>query len=574
MKITKTGLYLIALIIVALILRIIAASYVNVSTDEMIYSILPLHIMSAGRLGTVEQSPLAFYLNDLSYIFFGGITPISIRLPSILFGAAAVILIYLISLHLTKDTTASFAASALFTFSGYALINNVEMDMAAFFFTLLSIYFFMRSLDDSWNLYFASTSLALGILIKNIVALVIPAYIIILIIKAVRDKKANNFTINKTAIKRTVIAIALAAIILAPIFIYNYMTYSYVGITDYYFSNILGIGKSVHTGLENAPWALSTVKNVFWVNFKESFGLDWLLIILGIAGFIIALKQKWFETLTIVLPVFSIAFYVAGITASTSHFLLIPAALSICAAFFIKEIKSRMPSKYVLSTLLILLLINSFFVLGAVHDSNQKSLTLQLRSAVREHISDDSIVIIDPRIYRGIHAWVFNDKHYLEGTHWPELSQSLQQMPGKQITVPLFYIECGKSNKTCGWKPEDFARINDFGQQLTDFFKNRTTQVAEVVAVDRVLIHKGTITVPESVISIIDQTHTFWFYPVGWKNTENVIDNYTPRGIDKIINAFGFFILYIDLLLAVLALPFVIWLVIQTKHNSEHEQSN
>src|SRR3989338_5026550 len=574
MKLTKTAALLGLIVLLALVLRIIAANYINVSTDEMIYSILPLNIMSAGRLGTVEQSPLAFYLNDFSYTILGGISPISIRLPGILFGAASVILIFLLSLQLVKDKIAAYGAALLFTFSGYALINNVEMDMAAFFFALLSIYFFIRSLDDSWYLYLASVSLALGILIKNLVALVIPAYLIILLIKAARDKKANNLTISKPMIKRAVAAAAIGLLILAPIFIYNYMTYSYVGITDYYFSNILGIGKSVHTGLENAPWALSTVKNVFWVNFKESFGLDWLLIILGIAGFIIALKQKWFETLTIVLPVFSIAFYVAGITASTSHFLLIPAALSICAAFFIKEIKSRMPSKYVLSTLLILLLINSFFVLGAVHDSNQKSLTLQLRSAVREHISSDSIVIIDPRIYRGIHAWVFNDKHYLEGTHWPELSQSLQQMPGNQITVPLFYIECGKSNKTCGWKPEDFARINDFGQQLTDFFTNRTTQVAEVVAVDRVLIHKGTITVPESVISIIDQTHAFWFYPVGWKSTDNVIDNYTPRGFDKIINAFGFFILYIDLLLAVLALPFVIWLVIQTKHNSEHEQSN
>src|SRR3989344_8005914 len=393
MKLTKTGLYLIALIIVALILRIIAASYVNVSTDEMIYSILPLHIMSAGRLGTVEQSPLAFYLNDLSYIFFGGITPISIRLPGILFGAAAVLLIYLISLHLTKDSAASFAASALFTFSGYALINNVEMDMAAFFFTLLSIYFFMRSLDDSWNLYFASTSLALGILIKNIVALVIPAYIIILIIKAVRDKKANNFTINKTAIKRTVIAIALAAIILTPIFIYNYMTYSYVGITDYYFSNILGIGKSVHTGLENAPWALTTLKNVTINTFKESFAINWLLIILGIVGFAIAIRRNWFEIISIVLPAAFIYMYTAVVTGSQSHFLMIPMVASICAAFTLTQLKAKIPEKYLISSLLVLLLISSAFVLNGVRDSYKESLTLQLRSAVREHIPDDAVVI-------------------------------------------------------------------------------------------------------------------------------------------------------------------------------------
>src|SRR3989338_6902013 len=198
MKLTKTAAMLGFIVLLALVLRIIAANYVNVSTDEMIYSILPLNIMSAGRLGTVEQSPLAFYLNDFSYMIFGGISPISIRLPGILFGAASVVLIFLLSLQLVKDKTAAYGAALLFTFSGYALINNVEMDMAAFFFALLSIYFFIRPLDDSWNLYIASISLALAILIKNIVALVIPAYIIILIIKAVRDKKA--LTISKIAV--------------------------------------------------------------------------------------------------------------------------------------------------------------------------------------------------------------------------------------------------------------------------------------------------------------------------------------------------------------------------------------
>ncbi|MBS3139320.1 glycosyltransferase family 39 protein, partial [Candidatus Woesearchaeota archaeon] len=162
MKLTKTAAMLGFIVLLALVLRIIAANYVNVSTDEMIYSILPLNIMSAGRLGTVEQSPLAFYLNDFSYMIFGGISPISIRLPGILFGAASVVLIFLLSLQLVKDKTAAYGAALLFTFSGYALINNVEMDMAAFFFALLSIYFFIRSLDDSWYLYLASVSLALG----------------------------------------------------------------------------------------------------------------------------------------------------------------------------------------------------------------------------------------------------------------------------------------------------------------------------------------------------------------------------------------------------------------------------
>jgi len=557
MKLTKTAAMLGFIVLLALVLRIIAANYVNVSTDEMIYSILPLNIMSAGRLGTVEQSPLAFYLNDFSYMIFGGISPISIRLPGILFGAASVVLIFLLSLQLVKDKTAAYGAALLFTFSGYALINNVEMDMAAFFFALLSIYFFIRSLDDSWYLYLASVSLALGILIKNLVALVIPAYLIILLIKAARDKKANNLTISKPMIKRAVAAAAIGLLILAPIFVYNYMTYNYLGITDYYFSNILGIGKSVHTGLENAPWALTTLKNVTINTFKESFAINWLLIILGIVGFAIAIRRNWFEIISIVLPAAFIYMYTAGVTGSQSHFLMIPMVASICAAFTLTQLKVKIPEKYLISSLLVLLLISSAFVLNGVRDSYKESLTLQLRSAVREHIPDDAVVIIDPRIYRGIHAWVFNDKHYLDGTYWQEFSRVISQTSGKQVTLPLFYIECGKG-KYCGWKPEDYERVNPLGQQLTAFFTNETTKVAEVFAVDLVLLHKGTITLPEAAIPIIDRTHTFWFYPVGWKNTDEVIDNYTPKGFDKILNAFGFFILYIDLLLALCAIPLVI----------------
>ena len=56
-----------------MVLRVVAASYLDVDTDEMVYSIIPLNIISAGRLGTVEQSPLYFYLADVVYIFGGGL---------------------------------------------------------------------------------------------------------------------------------------------------------------------------------------------------------------------------------------------------------------------------------------------------------------------------------------------------------------------------------------------------------------------------------------------------------------------------------------------------------------------
>ena len=141
MKITKTFLYLIAIFIIALILRITAASLVDVGTDEMIYSIIPLNIVSAGRLGTVEQSILYFYLTDVGYILSEGITSLSFRFPSIIFGSIAVFLVYLIALEIFKDKKIGLLSALFYATSGFILQYNTEMDMTAFFFILLSFQF-------------------------------------------------------------------------------------------------------------------------------------------------------------------------------------------------------------------------------------------------------------------------------------------------------------------------------------------------------------------------------------------------------------------------------------------------
>ena len=133
MKISKTFGYLFLIFLLALILRFLAASYVDVGTDEMIYSIIPLNIISAGRLGTVEQSPLYFYLADVGYTFSGGLGQITARLPSIIFGSLAVFLVYLLSLEMFANKKAAYISSFLWALSGYALRHNGEMDMSAFF---------------------------------------------------------------------------------------------------------------------------------------------------------------------------------------------------------------------------------------------------------------------------------------------------------------------------------------------------------------------------------------------------------------------------------------------------------
>ena len=239
MKITKKTVYLFIFFIIGFIIRIIAAANTDVSTDEMIYSIIPLNIISADKLGTVEQSILFFYLNDISYKIFGGITPISIRFWSILFGSLTVFTIFLLSKDLFRNEKTAYLSSFLFAISGYAINYNYEMDMIAFFFLSLSMLFFIKYMNDKKNsLYLSVIFFALALLIKTLVAAFLPGYIIMWLWHMKRKDK----TAKIKELKIVSLALLLGLIIISPVLIYNYFTVTKLGISDYYVSNILGIG--------------------------------------------------------------------------------------------------------------------------------------------------------------------------------------------------------------------------------------------------------------------------------------------------------------------------------------------
>ncbi len=558
MKITKTNFFLIVIFLIALLLRIFAAHNTDVATDEMIYSIIPLNIISAEQLGTIEQSPLFFYLNDLSYMLFDGITPISIRLWSIIFGALSIFVIYLISKELFRNKNAALLSSFLFAVSSHAISYNYEMDMVAFFFVGLSTYFFIKFLDykKNKNLYFASLFMALGILSKNIVILIGFSFVIIYLVSL----KRNKFNDLKKEIKSILVALFIVLLMVSPVFAYNYLTYQEKGTTDYYFSNILGVGDSIHDGMDK-QWETSRFISITKEKFKQLFKYDFILLFSCIVGLFYSLKKKsngiWLVFLSLIL----FHSYMAGQTGSASHYLWWPFVLSIFAGFGIFKIRDLFKSKIKFKHLVLcIVLASSFLVYNTTLDlkeSREKSITLSLRDYVHQEIPEDAIVIIDPRIYRGIHAWVFNDKHYLEGTHYSNLINSMNNVHGKLKEVPIYYIECGPGTN-CGWKPEDFARIFNVGEDLSNYFQKNLQKVAEIKATHYFKIYKGSIEVPSGVYDIIDRSHVFWFYPIGWKYPELAVDYY-PR--DNLVHKTGLLILYLNVLLTIFTIPFVLWLV-------------
>ncbi len=556
-----------------MVLRVVAASYLDVDTDEMVYSIIPLNIISAGRLGTVEQSPLYFYLADVVYIFGGGLGPITAKMPSIVFGSLAVFLVYLASMELFANKKAAFVSSFLWALSGYALRHNSEMDMAAFFFALLSMFLFLRALKTESRkfLYLAAVSFGLAVMIKSMVLLFIPAYLLVYCLKQRKEKAADPAL--KPALKKIIISALIFLAVLIPIFSYNYLTYTYSkeGVTDYYFSNLLGIGKTVHSGMESKPWELTRVLHVTKDVFLQLFKWEMVTVLGGFLGTALCFrKKKWAECgdglLLLWVSLLFLLAYVGGSTGSSTHYLWIPLALSIIAGYGIfsvhEAIAQKLSFKYGLHLILLAaVIINILFFSWLVQRSASAS-TVPLWEFAHENIPENAIIVIDPRIYGGINAWVFNDLHYVEGMYFPQLMEVIDKSGGTKKEIPLYYLECGSKSSYvyCGWKPEDFERIKPRGEELSNFLVPTMEQIAEINTASNFILYRGVIAAPVSIYQAIDKTHVFWFYPVGWTGG-SAVDDYDAHGAGVLVNLLGFLMLYLDLLLSLLAIPFVFHLV-------------
>lgn len=569
MKLRKTSLYLILIVIIALALRVIAAYNTDIGTDEMIYSLLPLGIIGSGQLNTIEGAPVFFYITDIGYKLFGGITAISARFASILFGAFASVVIFLIAMELFDDKKAALISAFLFAVSSFAVSYTVEMDMTAYFFALLSILFFMKSLKDYSYLYLASLFLMIGALSKPIVLALIVPYAFVFVINYV--KQPHHYTEDKTLkidkhlIKVLIITCAIAIAAASPVLIYNYFTYSYSGTTDYYFASILGIGEYPLKGVSQQVWSLQKLASISTSMFLFFLKYDAVLLFFGLSGGVLFFRKKLLHSLTLWLAALLILFYVAGKVGGGQHHLLLPAVFSIFGGTallrFGRWIKDKFAFGYFIHVILAIALVFSVVTLNKTIGMRDSSTTLVLRDFVVDNIEEEAIVVTDPRIFTGVHAWVFNDRYYISGTDFSRLMTSLSTVPEEQrVLAPVYYLECNPITY-CGWKPEDFDRISELGEQITQQFKEITTKVADINAGHHFVVHTALIQVPMQLYTLIEQGKTFWGYPIAWNQPERAIDYYEAAGFGKLVNYFGLVVLYINVLVALLSIPFVVYLV-------------
>ncbi len=559
MKITKIAIYLFLIFLLAFSLRAVIATNFDLNPDEMAYSLHPFNIISAGRLSTIHQSTLHAYSTDIIYQLFGFGTFSSRFLP-VLFGSLSTILLFLIGREMFNSDKVGLMAAFLAAVSGFNVLNNLEPDIPAFFFLLFSILFYMKFVKTNSNkwMYLSIVFLGLASLFKVIVASTILTYFIFYLIYKRKYIKRKVFL--KKSLRVAAISFLLLVLVFSPVFAYNYFSYNDSGVTDYYFSTLLGIGKNVEQRLGGQnPWSFTKLTRITKIKLVDQFLInDPLVLIFGLIGlvYIFKRKNKWAAFFPIIL--ISLWVYLAGRTGSDTHYVIFLLLLSLPAAKMILFFAKKFNFKKVFPVVIVLALAISFVSLNEIL-LNSPSGSLELRSYASS-IPDNAIIVVDPLIYTGNAIWAFGDKHYIIGTQFPTLVEQLNQAPGPRTRVPLYYVKCSGENRYCGWKPEDQARVFNFSESLSGHFKKSLTFLTDVKGSDyfRFSVYQGEIDIVPQIYQAIDQTHWFYFYPIGWKYTDNVLDNYSLDGFsDKILNWLAFSVLYLEVLIVILS-PFLL----------------
>jgi len=567
--------YIVILFLIGIILRLIFSSMLGGSADEMVYGTHAKGIINSGLLQEMHEDPIWFYLTDLSYKIFG-MTLISSRLLSIIFGALSTIALYLLTKEMFNKKIA-LIASFLLTFSAYHILMTLtEMDIAMTFFALLSSYFLIKYLKNSVIEYhvIGTILLGIGILVKNSGALFIPGYLIALIIYP--KIKYKQKILSKKTIKSVIIFLILMLIMALPTLIFNYILYQEKGITDLQFSRFLsGDDKGIYQSIAHTirPFSLETLLVnqgngnpgiLEGIRFYWSYSI--FLVLGSIIGIIFGIK-KYMKEIVYLLLLFIIPFlFMSGTSLLEKHFVFAVPIFCIFSSFGIVKISeiSRKNSKKIIIILLIIFLIISTIKLYQ-HTKFEKNPIQKTIEYKNKNIDYNSLVIVDSRIFNGRIAFIFNDRVYLESIYFYELAQQLNQPTNKKIKT--YIIECAIDD--CGWGTiSNQPELNQSTENIISEFK-RISSLKETIKFrgDPYLnIYETDLPFIPGTIEAAQNTHNLFFYPVNYNPREAILLKYDATNpLHKFLDRIAHIILYIQLLIALLSIIGIILLLIKNQ---------
>ncbi len=597
----KIKLYVLILFIIGFFLRLINVWNMYTGVDASGHAVMAYNFVNSGKLTDWGQAVgLWDFLTDYSYKIFG-FGDFGARFVSLIFGSFSIILMFLFVKEMFNEKIGLIAAFLL-TFSPFHISQTVpEMDVTVMFFIFFSMFLFVKALKQNKNLLFIFSGIMMGIaiLIKIYAFLFIP----VLLLYAFYHIKKNKIN-YKIFIKPVLLFLIIAFIFCLIPIIHNYLLYKDKGFMDMPFSMVLRIGREEGAKYHSWDAGWNIKHEYFQVIFggKSQFGnpalplayimlkaiadLDILIFLLMIMGIFLSFKFENKDYFFLFLFIMGIVFfYMAGIMLMVKHYVFALMAFIPLAALAVNKIaltSARIYKKIDLKIILILILIFQLFWLS--HSTSnvlfEKSSMNQLISYKNNHIPEDSIVIVDNRIFQGFTGFMFGDKHYLEANLFPELLNAQEKMNGQPSPTEAYYIECASDD--CGWGIDKIKEINQTMETILDYFKNISKLDASFA--DKNLkkspafsfnVYKTSIMLKPQSIQVIDSTHVFFLYPIGYdEKIIPIFDKYeTHNPIDKFLDNMAHYIHYIAAILTLISIFILLYLFIEDNAKIKSENT-
>jgi len=567
--------YILILFLLGFLLRCIIVFQIPFGADEMGYAAHSIGFIDSGKLQIHDQDGVWFFLTDLFMKIFGA-NVFGLRFLSILFGSLSIILIYLLTKEILNKKIA-LIASFILAFSSYSLRTTIgAMDIPMYFFAILALYFlilYFKQMKISFFV-FCWISLGIAIMIKQIAILFIPAFLLYFLFY-------NSKHSGKFKLKQIFLATFILVLMVTPVLTYNYLLYKDKGLVDMQFSRFFGIAEEKYESISHTlnPFSLQTLL------FSHNGELPGVLVALqifltsesifillfAILGFFLSLKSNMrFRGLIFISFLFPFIF-LAGTSLLSNHFVFATFFFALFAAKGIDSIinffQQNFRKKILYSILLLIFLMSLLNVYQYNHSFFGKNEIQKLIEYKEQNIEEDSLIIVDSRIYRGRIAFMFWDKHYLESNHFPYLLQEAEAYQDNLVSYNVYFIEAVTDDS--GWgNIKDQPEFNKSTEQIVSFFQQQEKSIKTVnnlLEQPHFKIYKTFLNLPPGVSEFVDSTHEFFFYPVKYQPKSEVFDNYDTYNLfDDLLDMFAHIILYLEVLLAILSVFFIFYKLYKT----------
>jgi len=576
----KTKLYVLILFIMGFILRLTNVINSGTSVDASGHALMAFDFISSGKLGTWNQSVgLWHFLTDIAYKLFG-VGDFGARFVALLFGSFSIILIFLFVKEIFNKKTGLIAAFLL-AFSPFHITETIpEMDVAVMFFVLFGMLFFVKALKQDKRIMFVLSGMFIGtgILIKIYALLFVPA----LVIYSLYHIKKKDI-VKKKVIKNIFIFLVVVFIFCIVPLTYNYLLYKDKGFMDHIFTNTLGFGKEKsdkyyswvvpykHDYLAFFIGSYGEIKEIpFFVYYlKTIFNLDVIMILLGLIGlFLLAKKPEKDYLILLICVFFTVYLYLGSIPYfMTKHYIFLLILLTPLAALTLSKLTNIFKKINPIIFILPIIIFQLFWVGSFIHGDFYSKSPMNKLVDYKKDIGENSLVVFDSRIFRGIGTYIFMDKHYLESSFFSQLISMQDQIQESPLPTEVYFIECAKDD--CGWGTiKDQPEFNENMERIVDFFKNNSKidkKIYDKNKNEEFIIYKSVFQLKPSSLQIADSTHMFWSNPVGYnENISPVFDSYDTYTLtDKIIDKIAHLIFYFSAVFSILSIFILLYLFIQ-----------